>query len=94
MIFPYGGKTSLLDNNCDLATIAVIADNVQVRQKSSIWFDTILQGNINFIRAGQFTDLQDNVVGHITHDDNQTFVSVYMTTGHSAALHNYTISKQ
>ncbi len=91
MIVPFGGKRPQIDNSCFIAPGAVIIGDVEIGPESSIWFGTVLRADINYIKIGRLTNLQDNMVVHVNHNDFPTVVGNYVTVGHGAILHGCTV---
>src|SRR5437762_803797 len=69
-----------------LAQGAVIVGDVAIGDHSSVWYHTVLRGDINRIVVGHHTNIQDNSVLHVS-DDFPCVVGNYVTVGHSAILH-------
>ncbi|NLZ47809.1 MAG: gamma carbonic anhydrase family protein [Clostridiales bacterium] len=68
-----------------------IIGKVTIEEKSSIWFGAVLRGDDNYIKVGKGTNIQDNVVIHVSRDTNPTIIGNYVTVGHSAIIHGATI---
>lgn len=75
---------------------AFIADGAQVigrvtlREFSSIWYNTVVRGDVNRIEIGRYSNVQDNSVVHVA-DDYPALLGDYVTVGHGAILHGCTI---
>jgi gamma-carbonic anhydrase len=91
MILPYAGKTPSIAGNCFIAPDCVIIGDVNIGQESSIWFKAVLRGDINWIRIGNWTNIQDGCIVHVTGEKAPTTVGNYVTVGHGAILHGCTI---
>ena len=65
---------------------AVIVGDVALAEESSVWFGCVLRGDINEIRIGPGSNIQDNSVVHLA-DDLGVYVGQYVTCGHGAILH-------
>ncbi|MDA0987076.1 MAG: gamma carbonic anhydrase family protein [Bacteroidetes bacterium] len=74
-----------------IAEGAHIIGDVEIGKDSSIWFNSVVRGDVNFIRIGERTNIQDNVVVHVTHDIYPTIIKSNVTIGHSAVIHACTI---
>lgn len=72
---------------------AVIGD-VVIGEDSSVWFGTVVRGDMFPIRIGSRTNLQDNTVVHVTGGKAATFVGDEVTVGHGAILHGCTIGSR
>jgi len=71
---------------------AVIGD-VTLAEESSVWFQTVLRGDINRIVIGPRSNVQDGAVVHLA-DDYGTYVGELVTVGHKAILHACTIADE
>jgi carbonic anhydrase/acetyltransferase-like protein (isoleucine patch superfamily) len=92
VIVSYLGKTPKLHESVFVAEGAQIIGDVTVEQDSSIWFNVVIRGDVNFIRIGARTNIQDNSVIHVTHKKHPTLVASNVTVGHAALVHGCTIS--
>jgi carbonic anhydrase/acetyltransferase-like protein (isoleucine patch superfamily) len=60
--------------------------DVTIGDHSSVWYNAVLRGDINFIRIGHHSNIQDNSVVHLA-DDYPAIIGNYVTVGHSAIIH-------
>jgi len=81
-----------------VAPSADIIGNVKIGKDSSIWFGTIIRGDVHKIRIGKRTSIQDLSMIHVTHykkedmsDGNPTIIGDDVTIGHKVMLHGCTI---
>ena len=72
---------------------ADIIGDVTLAEESSVWFQTVLRGDINRIVIGPRSNVQDGAVVHLA-DDLGTFVGELVTVGHKAILHACTIADE
>jgi gamma-carbonic anhydrase len=93
MIIPFGGKTPDIANDCFLAPDCVIIGDVTIGPESSIWFKAVLRGDINWIKIGNCTNIQDGCIVHVSGGTSPTTIGDYVTVGHGAILHGCTIEK-
>jgi len=89
-IFPYLDKIPKIAANVFLASGIKIIGDVEIGENSSIWYNSIVRGDVNYIRIGELTNIQDNSVLHVT-GKNPLIVGNKVTVGHSAVLHGCTI---
>ena len=73
-----------------IAENASVIGDVRLANNVSVWFGVVLRGDINFIQVGQYSNLQDNTVIHVS-DELPTIIGDHVTVGHSAILHGCTI---
>jgi len=73
-----------------VANSADIIGRVSLGEESSIWYNATLRGDINEIRIGNQSNIQDNAVLHLS-DDHPCIIGDYVTVGHSAIVHAATV---
>jgi gamma-carbonic anhydrase len=76
-----------------IAPGAVIVGDVEVGEEASIWYGAVLRADLNKIRIGPRTNIQDGSVLHLA-DDLGVHVGEFVTCGHSAILHACTIDNE
>ncbi len=79
-------KAPALGTGVYLASTAVVVGDVTIGEQSSVWYNAVLRGDINFIRVGHHSNIQDNAVVHLA-DDYPAIIGDYVTVGHSAMIH-------
>ena len=70
-----------------VAPNAVIIGDVEIGQDSSVWFGSVIRGDVNFIRIGARTNIQDMTVVHVSSKTHPTTLEDEITVGHNATLH-------
>jgi carbonic anhydrase/acetyltransferase-like protein (isoleucine patch superfamily) len=70
---------------------AVVIGDVVIGEESSIWFRTVVRGDVNYIRIGHRTNVQDLCLLHVTHDTAPLVIGDEVTIGHNVVLHGCTI---
>lgn len=73
-----------------IAPTATIIGQVNLAESSSVWFNSILRGDINSISIGAHSNIQDTCVLHVTNED-KVVVGERVTVGHMVVLHGCTI---
>ncbi|MEZ4741696.1 MAG: gamma carbonic anhydrase family protein [Bdellovibrionota bacterium] len=86
-IIKYKNKEPILSKNVFVAGGVYLIGNVDIGEDSSIWFNSVLRGDVNFIKIGKRTNIQDNSVVHVTDGGNPTIIGDDVTIGHSATIH-------
>jgi gamma-carbonic anhydrase len=76
-----------------IAPGAVVMGNVTIGERSSIWCNAVIRADINLIRIGHHTNIQDNCVVHLA-DEFPCLIGNYVTVGHSAILHACTVGDE
>lgn len=72
------------------ASAQVIGD-VEIGEDSSIWMNVVLRGDVNWIRIGRRTNIQDGSVVHVMKGTHPTEIGDDVTVGHAAIVHGCTI---
>ena len=86
MIKEFEGKLPQIDEKTYIAEGAQLVGNVIMEEYSSVWHNVVARADINTIKIGKYTNIQDNVVLHVT-DTEPTIIGDYVTVGHGAILH-------
>ncbi len=81
----------LIRENVYIADSADVIGEVELDDDSSIWFNVVLRGDVEKIRIGKCSNVQDGTVIHTTLDKYPTIIGDYVTIGHNAMLHGCTI---
>jgi len=81
------GLTPKIHSSCFVADSADIIGNVEIGEHSSVWFQTVLRGDILPIKIGSRTNIQDQSVLHTTPGGVATIVGNDVTIGHRVILH-------
>lgn len=87
MVFSYKGIDPQIDESAFIAENATVIGMVSIGKNSSIWFNAVLRGDIDRIRIGQNTNIQDGSVLHCS-TGFETFVGNNVTVGHNCILHS------
>jgi carbonic anhydrase/acetyltransferase-like protein (isoleucine patch superfamily) len=90
MIKEFEGIYPDLDEKTFIAEGVQVIGAVKMKEFSSIWFNTVVRGDVNHIEIGNYTNVQDNSVVHVA-DDHPTIIGDYVTIGHNAVIHGCTI---
>ncbi len=91
IIKPYKGKYPKIHPSAFIAENAVIIGDVEIGEDCSIWYNVVIRGDVNYIRIGDRTNIQDGTVIHVTHDTHPTIIGKEVTVGHKVMLHGCTI---
>jgi carbonic anhydrase/acetyltransferase-like protein (isoleucine patch superfamily) len=85
-LIPYQGQIPRLHPSVFVAEGARIIGDVEIEEKSSVWFNTVVRGDVNYICIGACTNIQDNAVLHVTTKTAPLHIGSEVTIGHSAVL--------
>ena len=87
MNFPYSGETPKVHESVFAAEGVQIIGDVTIGEYSSIWFNAVVRGDVNFIKIGARTNVQDNTVIHVTDKKFPAYIFSNVTIGHAAIIH-------
>ncbi len=91
MLIGYLGKEPKLHASVFVAEGAHVIGDVAIGMNSSLWFNAVVRGDVNFVRIGARTNVQDNSVIHVTHEKFPTVIASNVTIGHAAIIHGCTV---
>jgi len=87
MVRPYRGQMPRIAQSCYIDSSAQLIGDVVIGERSSVWLNVSVRGDVNYIRIGDETSIQDNTVLHVDHDLYPLVIGNRVTVGHSAVLH-------
>ena len=87
MIQSYKDKTPVIAPTAFIVDSAQVIGDVVVGDESSIWFNAVVRGDVNYIRIGKRTNIQDGCVLHVSRNTYPLIVGDEVTVGHSVTLH-------
>lgn len=91
IILPYKGKWPKIAPSAFIAPGAVVIGDVEIGEETNVWFGCVIRGDVNSIRIGNCTNIQDGTVVHVTHKTAATRIGSNITIGHKAILHGCTL---
>ena len=77
--------------DCYLAENATVIGDVIIGNQCSIWFNTVVRGDVNSIRIGNKVNIQDGAVLHCTYEKTKVTIGDNVSIGHNALVHGCTI---
>lgn len=86
-VYELGGVRPVLGHDVFVAESAVVIGDVRLGDQASVWFGAVIRGDCFPIRIGARTNLQDNVVVHVTGGTARTVIGDDVTVGHTAVVH-------
>ena len=92
MIYEFLKKSPLFDETVFVAPSADIIGDVELGSDSSVWFNSTIRGDVNYIRIGDRTNIQDNASIHVMNQTGPTVIGDDVTIGHNAMVHGCTIN--
>lgn len=90
-VIEYRGIRPKVHDSVFIAEGAKVIGDVEIGRDSSIWFNSVVRGDVHSIKIGERTNIQDNCVLHVTHKKYALHIGSNVTVGHNAILHGCTI---
>lgn len=91
LILPIEDKHPQFGNNCFIAPNATIVGDVIMGDDCSVWFNTVIRGDVNFIKMGNKVNVQDGACIHCTYQKYGTTIGNNVSIGHHAIVHGCTV---
>ncbi len=91
LIRTYKGVTPQIAEDAFIAENAVIIGDVEVGEQSSIWYGVVLRGDVERIRIGKRSNVQDGTIVHVTEGKFGTYIGDDVLIGHNAVVHGCTL---
>ena len=91
MIKKFRGKSPVIPDSCYISESVDLIGEVTLGENVSLWFGTVVRGDMHFITIGNRSNIQDNSVVHVTTDISPTRIGSEVTVGHNAIIHGATI---
>jgi carbonic anhydrase/acetyltransferase-like protein (isoleucine patch superfamily) len=83
--------TPRVDASAYVDDSAQVIGDVQIGAESSVWMNVVIRGDVNSIRIGRRTSVQDLTMVHVMRETHPTVIGDEVTIGHSAVIHGCTI---
>lgn len=87
MILAYQGVRPRVHPTAFVEESAQVVGDVELGEESSVWFNAVIRGDVNFIRIGRGTNIQDGTVIHVNRGGLPTILEEFVTVGHGARIH-------
>lgn len=91
LILPVLDKLPTWGDDCFIAQNATIVGDVVLGNTCSVWFNAVIRGDVNQIRIGNSSNIQDGAVIHCTYKKSATIIGNNVSVGHNALVHGCTI---
>jgi carbonic anhydrase/acetyltransferase-like protein (isoleucine patch superfamily) len=91
MLLPYNNTSPKIAQGVFIAPNATIIGDVEIDEDASIWFNTVVRGDVNYIRVGPKTNIQDLCMCHVTVNKWPLLIGEGVTIGHSVVAHGCVI---
>lgn len=92
MILPFNSITPSIDPSVYIAEGVYIIGDVTIGKNSSVWFNSVIRGDVNYIRIGENTNIQDLSILHISVGRSPLIIGNDITIGHRCIIHGCEIS--
>ncbi len=88
----FEGNRPVVDKNTFIAEGARVIGKVTIKEFASVWFNTVVRGDVNSIEIGRYSNVQDNSVLHVA-DNYPTIIGDFVTIGHNCVIHAATVEE-
>lgn len=91
MLRSFKGQSPRVDQSAYVDQSAQVIGDVEIGAESSVWMNVVIRGDVNHIRIGKRTNIQDLTMLHVMRETHPTIIGDEVTIGHSAVVHGTTI---
>jgi len=91
-IYPYLDLYPSIAESVFLAPGVKIIGDVEIGNDSSVWYNSVIRGDVHYIKIGKLTNVQDCCMLHVTNDKYPLNIGNKVTIGHSVSMHGCTIN--
>lgn len=93
MIHPFQGMAPKLGRRIFVAESALVLGDVEIGDDSSIWFNCLVRGDVNYVRIGARANIQDMSCIHVTNHRWPTIIGDEVSIAHNVMLHGCTLER-
>ena len=94
MILSHHSIWPKIESSCFIAPSADVIGEVEIGPMSSVWFQVVVRGDVNWIKIGSRTNIQDHSMLHVTRVKSPLIVGDDVTVGHRVTLHGCTVGNR
>src|SRR5215213_10984673 len=94
MLRSYRGTLPRVHHTAYIDDSAQVIGDVEIGEESSVWMCVVIRGDVNRIRIGRRSNVQDGTIVHVMKDTHATTIGDNVTIGHAAVVHGCTIEDQ
>jgi carbonic anhydrase/acetyltransferase-like protein (isoleucine patch superfamily) len=91
MLRPYRGQVPRVHPTAFIDDSAQVIGDVEIGEQSSVWMCVVIRGDVNRIRIGRRSNIQDGTIVHVMKDTHPTVIGDDVTIGHAAVVHGCTV---
>jgi len=93
-VYPFQGKSPEIAPDAFVAPNAAVIGDVTIAARASIWYGCTVRGDVNYIRIGEGTNVQDNTAIHVDHAEYPTIIGKLVLIGHGCIIHACTLEDE
>jgi carbonic anhydrase/acetyltransferase-like protein (isoleucine patch superfamily) len=93
-IYALDGVTPKVAPDAFIAPTAAVIGDVEIGSETGVWFHCLVRGDMNFIRIGARTNIQDGAIIHVDSGEYSTTIGDDVTVGHNAVIHACTLKNR
>jgi carbonic anhydrase/acetyltransferase-like protein (isoleucine patch superfamily) len=94
MLRPYRSVLPTVHPTAYVDQAALVIGDVEIGEESSIWMNVVVRGDVNRIRIGRRTNVQDGTIVHVMRGTHPTLIGDEVTIGHGVIVHGCTIGNR
>jgi len=94
MILSFKDKIPRISSSVFVAQSAMVVGDVAIGEESSVWFNAVIRGDVNYIRIGSRSNIQDGCVLHVAREKYPLIIGDEVTVGHNVTLHACSIASR
>src|SRR5215203_7298949 len=91
MLRSFKGQSPRVDKSAYVDQSAQVIGDVEIGEESSVWMCVVIRGDVNRIRIGRRSNVQDGTIVHVMKDTHATLIGDDVTIGHGAVVHGCTV---
>jgi len=90
-LMAYKGIDPVIHEGVFIVDSAIVIGDVEIGEYTSLWFNAVARGDVNYIRIGERTNVQDNCTLHVTNGTHPLVIGSEVTIGHNVTIHGCTV---
>lgn len=94
MVRSFGNTEPSIHPTAFIAEDAIVIGDVEIGEDASVWFGSVVRGDVNYIRIGARTNIQDGCVIHVSSKTHPTVLEEEITVGHRVTLHGCYVERR
>lgn len=87
VIKSFGNISPKIHETAFITDDAIVIGDVEIGEDASVWFGSVIRGDVNYIRIGARTNIQDATIIHVSSKTHATVLEEEITVGHRVTLH-------